>query len=198
MKAYEVREPEEGSCVIVFATSGVAARREGSNELNIEFHEVESCTRAPWADQYAPGPVPFSATLEAGWWFDCQHCGVRFDVDSRHGDYDEDLDDERTPVEDATGHYCCQTCQMRQWAERREKSNRKHAAIEAAQVRWPEATNISAGEYGKTWPSREYEWCAQFSLPGLRYAVTWPLGSDHVTVSQCDRDEFRQRYGVKA
>jgi hypothetical protein len=86
---------------------------------------------------------------------------------------------------------------MQHFAEARERKNRKIATIEAAQARWPMATNISAGLYGKTWPSRDYEWQARFSLPGLKYPVNWTLGESEVNVSQCDADVFRERYGVK-
>jgi len=63
LKAFEVRDNDEGNCVIAFATNGAAARREGGNDLNLEFEDVESCRRAPWADEYAPGPVPLHAYL---------------------------------------------------------------------------------------------------------------------------------------
>ena len=65
-KAYSVQGDEHG-CV-VFAEHNVVARREGANELNIEFGDVESCRRAPQFDQYADaGKVPVQALLDAGW-----------------------------------------------------------------------------------------------------------------------------------
>jgi hypothetical protein len=83
LKAYEVRDPHEGNCVIVFATNSATARREGAGELDTDWEGVESCTRAPWADEYAPGPAPLHATLAAGWQHECGHCGCRFYSEGR-------------------------------------------------------------------------------------------------------------------
>lgn len=196
MKAYIVREDHDGHSVITFATSSAAARREGGSELNLEFDEVESCKRAPWADQYAPGPVPLQAYLDAGWWFECHHCGVRFDQDDRASD--DDRDDQLEPVEDGQrNYYCSPTCMMERWAERRERTVRLCAIIEATLVRWPMATGVTAHEYCQTWTSRDMEWRAQFTLPGIRYPVSWTPGSSVVHVAQGDTEDFKARYGVK-
>lgn len=50
LKAYHVGEGSEGEQVIRFATNSAQARREGGNELNLTFEEVNFCRRAPWAD----------------------------------------------------------------------------------------------------------------------------------------------------
>lgn len=194
-KAYEVRDSDEGNCVIVYATNGATARREGGNELSLEFEEVESCNRAPWADEYAPGPVPLHAYLANGWWFECDHCGVMFDDDGRRGEEDDDRDDEFQPVEDGKAYYCSPTCKMEHWAEKRERAERQCAAIEAALLRWPMATGVTAGEHYKGWQSQDYEMSAQFTLPGLRYPVNWVPGSSTMSVSQCDIEEFKRLYG---
>lgn len=199
MKAYEVREDGEGNCVIVFATNSATARREGGDELGLSFEEVESCTRAPWADEYAPGPVPLSATLDAGWWHECSHCGVRFDADGRHGEDDDDRDDQFQPVEDGKHRsFCSPTCMMQDWATKRERTERQLSAIEATLTRWPMATGVTAGEYCKAWPSRDYEMRAQFTLPCVRYPVSWVPGSGVVNVSQCDVDDFTRLYRAPA
>lgn len=199
IKAYIVRDDEEDFAVIKFATSNAAARRGGGGELGLEFEDVGSCTRAPWADQYAPGPVPLHAYLTAGWWFECDHCGVRFDKDERNWGDDEDREDALEPVEDAEhAYYCSHTCMMEHWAEKRERTARVVATIEAALVRWPMATGVTAREYCKAWPSRDYEWRAQFTLPRIRYPVSWALGAAEVHVSQCDAEEFRRLYGAAA
>lgn len=78
LKAYSVQGNEYG--VIAFATSGVAARREGANELNIEFSDVESCRRIPALDHYAgqPGGVPMRVLVEDhGWSQECGCCERR-------------------------------------------------------------------------------------------------------------------------
>ena len=78
LKAYSVQGNEYGC--IAFARSGVVARREGANELNIEFEEVESCRRMPGLDEYAgkPGGVPMSVLVENfGWSQECGYCERR-------------------------------------------------------------------------------------------------------------------------
>lgn len=195
LKAYQVREDGEGHCVIVFATNGATARREGGNELDLSFEEVDSCTRAPWADEFAPGPVPLHAYLANGWWFECDHCGAHFDEDERnHGE--DDREDELEPVEDSDGRYCSPTCRMEHWSERRSLAARKAAAIEAALISWPMATGVTADEY-YDYPSRDHETRARFTLPGLSYPVSWVPGAKTVSVSQCDVDEFKRLYGIK-
>lgn len=78
LKAYSVQGDEYG--VIAFALSGVVARREGANELNIEFSQVESCRRIPELDDFAgkPGGVPMQLLVEEhGWSQECGYCERR-------------------------------------------------------------------------------------------------------------------------
>lgn len=78
IKAYSVQGNEYG--VIEFARYSVVARRQGANELNIEFDDVESCTRTPSLDEYAgrPGGVPMRVLVEKhGWSQECGHCERR-------------------------------------------------------------------------------------------------------------------------
>lgn len=79
MKAFIVTEECDGKSEICFANHAVVARREGAAELGEEFADV-SCRRAPYADAYAPGPVPLSVLWDAGWWFGCD-CGERTSKD---------------------------------------------------------------------------------------------------------------------
>lgn len=78
LKAYSVQGNEYG--VIAFASCNVVARREGANELNIEFSDVESCRRVPSLDDYAgqPGGVPMRVLVEDhGWSQECGYCERR-------------------------------------------------------------------------------------------------------------------------
>lgn len=198
LKAYVVREDSEGSCAIVFETNGAAARRNGGNELNLLFEEVESCRREPAFDQYAPGPVPLRATLAAGWWHECCGCGARFDQDERNYGDDEDREDVFEPVQDAQrNNYCSPACMMGHWAEQRDRAARQVAAIEAALTRWPMASGVMAHDCSKEWPHRGTEMRAQFTLPGIRYPVSWTPGAKTASVSQCDAEEFSRLYGKK-
>ena len=74
LKAYQVSDGADVT-VIRFATSSAAARREGGNEIGCEWDGVDSCARKPEYDQYAPGPVPARALIEAGWQFECRRHG---------------------------------------------------------------------------------------------------------------------------
>ena len=192
IKAYEVRESDEGNCVITFATNSATARREGAGELNTDWDGIESCTRAPWADEYAPGPVPLHATLAAGWWHECGHCGCRFDNEGRQGDEDEDeRDDACEPVQRGISNFCSETCAQEHWAERQAREAQEHAVIEAATILFPDVVVIKAYETRRH--TREpSQWCAAFTVPGLQYAVHWTLGSTTVDVSQCDLAAFKE------
>jgi hypothetical protein len=78
LKAYSVQGNEYG--VIAFARYNVVARREGANELNIEFGDVESCRRLAALDCYAgqPGGVPMRVLVEDhGWSQECGYCERR-------------------------------------------------------------------------------------------------------------------------
>lgn len=75
LKAYTVSDDDE-CAVVVFASSGIAARRMGANSLDMDFQGV-SCRRSKDFDQYTPGPVPIDALRASGWWFDCACCGTR-------------------------------------------------------------------------------------------------------------------------
>lgn len=198
LKAYVVHEDGEGNCAIVFANNGATARREGGNELNLSFEEVDSCRREPAFDQYAPGPVPLHATLAAGWWHNCQHCAVMFTEDGRDDEDEDEREHDFNPVQDARrNNYCCPACMMKQWAEHRDRTARQVAAIEATLVRRPMATGVTSGEYSRGWPHRDTEIRAQFTLPCVRYPVNWVPGANTVTVSQCDLEEFTRLYGKK-
>lgn len=191
LKAYEVREDGEGNCCITFATNSATARREGANELNTEWESIESCKRAPWADQYAPGPVPLSGTLDAGWWHECCHCGTQFDSDGRRDSEHKDRDDEFEPVEDSGHNFCSPTCKMGHWAEQRDRKARENATVEACVAFWPSATSITAHQ---TYVGRgsETKAMACFRFPGGKFGVQWIVGDSQVSVSLVDKDAFEE------
>lgn len=131
IKAYSVQVEEAGA--IIFATSGVAARRLGANELNAEFEDVQSCCRAPWADQYAKqGWVPVKALLEQGWWSSCNGCGTMVSEDSE--DYGGNPHD---PVIEERGLYCSPGCKEAEEARIAASKLRKEQRAQAALEKWP-------------------------------------------------------------
>jgi hypothetical protein len=102
--AWQVSEDFDGHACIVFHHHGLAARREGANELNSDFDSVE-LKRAPEFDSYADeGFVPNKILIESGWWFECHHCGHKL-----HEDDEENERNDYVYVNQSV--YCNPTCQ---------------------------------------------------------------------------------------
>ena len=193
MKAYVVREPEEGHCCLVFAATGVAARRLGANELNIDFGEVDSCTRAYWADQYAPGPVPIQALVEHGWWYECMcGCGRRIDNDEGQHNIDADgADGELNPMDPvyvAEGVYWNKVC-VEEERLAKEIRARAQAEVKAATLsKFPFATNIKIVTPYR--PRKSVALSAEFNAPGCHYPIAWVIGEPFVRVMPTDVDAW--------
>jgi len=101
--AWQVSHDFEDCSCIIFSKHGIAARRLGANELDVEF-EYAKCRRAPDFDQYSDiGSVPSSVLIDAGWWFECFHCSHKMHLE----------DDEKDPSEyfyGKDGEYCSVDC----------------------------------------------------------------------------------------
>ncbi|MCY1301440.1 hypothetical protein D9M70_510530 [compost metagenome] len=160
LKAYHVGEGGEGEHVIVFATSGAAARRKGGNELDLEFSEVEFCRRAPWADEFAgQGFIPAKAYHEAGWWLYCNHCETRL--------YEDAEDDDGNPMQiayDGQHAYCDKACKGAREAEIAE-ANAKGEAFKAKVLAARPDLTFTKFEAG--WP--RITCIAHFTFPGAQY-----------------------------
>jgi hypothetical protein len=79
--AYSVQADECGT--IRFARSGAAARREGADELDVEWEHILFCRRAPQFDCYADTRiVPEEALWKSGWRFLCCRCDAQVCDDS--------------------------------------------------------------------------------------------------------------------
>lgn len=202
LKAYQVRESSEGHCVIRFATSSAAARREGAAELDTCWEGIESCNRTPEFDQYAPGPVPPLVLIEHGWWIECTYCGRRVSED----EYDEEEDEPPPGPPAAIGRnvFCCEEHAARQIAKWRGNAAAKAALCELIYTRWPAAEIVRAHVYGDRLvpPERRnglliggIPCVADFRLPGLTYPVTYHFG-EAVYVSTVDEETFRAMYGL--
>lgn len=75
--AWTVTDESTPKACVVFHHHGLAARRLGAEELGEEFEYLE-CRRSPEFDHFTEsGKVPTQALLDAGWWFECHHCGKR-------------------------------------------------------------------------------------------------------------------------
>lgn len=146
VKAYAVTERSEAMVEIVFATSGIAARRLGANAHDTEFEMIDSCRRAPWADQYgSPGKIPAQAWIDNGFSQTCNNCEARI-----FGDETEDDDGNvLSPVYVGTLAYCCSDCKEAREAEMAARNASGEAFKKRIQEERPylQFTQIRAG-----WP----------------------------------------------
>lgn len=173
IKAYSVQVEEAGA--IIFATSGIAARRIGANELNAEFEDVHSCCRAPWADQYAEqGWVPVKALLAQGWWHTCTGCGVEVTEDSE--DYDGNPHD---PVIEERGLYCSPGCKEAEEARIAASKLRKEQRAQAALEKWPGIEVVWVNDH-------ETDSLVCFRFPGSTSSANWRVGETTLHVDKED------------
>lgn len=160
LKAYSVGEDSEGGCVVVFASNSATARREGGNELNLEFCEVDFCRRAPWADRYAGQPfIPAKAYHDNGWWVYCGHCENRV--------YEDAEDEDGNPlalVYDGRHAYCSQDCKDGRDKEIADHNAKGEAFKALVQALRPDLTFT---KWHTGWPYVTQH--ADFTFPGSQY-----------------------------
>ena len=114
-KAYVIETDDPDEAVICFATSNVAARRQGADEIGTDFGAV-SCKRLPWADEYAGKPIPAKAYIDNGWRVSCTHCGIMVTEDSANEDEDGNVV-AHVPVYRGEDVFCCTDCEASHDAE---------------------------------------------------------------------------------
>lgn len=170
MKAFivETDDPEEST--IQFATTNVAARRQGADEIGTDFRLV-SCKRLPWADQYAGKRIPESAYIANGWWFECATCGERVS------------DETKAPVFALDLVFCCAKCHEAEIADRAAAAARKQEVIAALLAKYPGVEVTYASEH-------EERRNALFRFPGGEDPVEWMFGEDAVLVYGRDVDAW--------
>lgn len=201
LKAYEVRDDGEGYCTIAFATNSATARREGASELGTDWDGIESCTRKPEFDSYAPGPVPPMDLLEHGWWFECQHCYRRVSADMADELEDDGLDPADFIPQPAGNHsvFCSASCAAESVAEKRQHECAEANLLEAFEARFPSAEILECRAYGTRLEpndgSGRENWVA-FKFPGAKWSSIWEFGCNHVQVPRCDIAAFNAWYGV--
>lgn len=207
LKAYVVQDEYGGGQVCVrFAHRNVVARREGASEIDEEFGDV-SCRRAPWADSYAPGPVPLQLCIEAGgWWQECAcGCGRKIDNDGGQNHYEDDGDEgELNPMAPIFGGwrsvYWNQTCKDADEHRARDAAEAKvrdQSEVEAAVLaKFPFATDIvafrgySCDNPGAGATGRCDVLHARFNFPGAVHGAIWVIGSPTISIPPISQEAW--------
>jgi hypothetical protein len=189
LKAYEVRDNDEGHCVIQFSTGCAAARRDGANELNIDWESVESCVRKPEFDSYAPGPVPALVLIEHGWRFECYHCGSQVS---------DDMDENEEGIGSApvagprNAIFCNAICEAEHAAEGRQTEAAKADLLEVFLSKFPGAKVELVHVYaGRKLEAGKPGCFVVSSYPGATYQASWDFGDDHCNVPMIDVETFK-------
>lgn len=201
LKAYQVDHyegPEEGS-VIVFATSNAPARRMGASELDLDWDSVESCRRAPHFDQYAPGPVPVGAMIEAGWRFSCDRWECQQPISHDYIDDDGDeVDTAGTYVVRGRKVFCTQECLARHDASMRARDAAKDALVEIVETIFPGAQVVRVHVFhDRLIPASEERGksTVTFRFPGATHLSTYNFGEGNTAwVPQVDVPAFEALY----
>jgi hypothetical protein len=181
----ETNDPEESN--IQFAKSNAAARRQGADEIGTDFSGIVSCRRAHWADPYADlRYIPAKAYIDAGWWFDCNHCGTHCDSDASRFDEETETDIALDLVFDGRVVYCSAECKIGHDTEVNARNAKFEAFKDAAAKARPKVTftGFTGG----------YPYCAnsgKFTFPGAQYggSVSDTEDSDQLTWWVCAVDK---------
>lgn len=177
LRAYNVQSDDFG-CV-VFAKSGIEARRNGANELDLDLSEIVSCRLAPALDKYVSviGGVPWKVLVEEhDWTQECGYCNHR--VSSAEPDH---------VWNDDSQIYCSIECQARREDvdRKRQKESevadkQKLAAIAAAEAKFAGAYDFSAYILVNKTIN------VTFRFPNGKWCAHWFPHNDSVTVSPED------------
>ncbi|WP_446903035.1 hypothetical protein [Burkholderia sp. YIM B11467] len=199
LKAYIVHDNYEGHGCVRFATNSATARREGANELGIEWESVESCRRAPHLDEFCPGPVPPGVLIESGWWFECHACGAHVSNDYQYDDDGNEIEPGGYVVRKQQV-FCCQECLARDDARKRMNVAAQNALIELVEAKFPGCIVKSVHVYGDkleaSEPGHGIKCSARFTYPGAKYDATYHFGDGNTAwVPRIDEETFIAFFG---
>ncbi|MGP0171213.1 hypothetical protein ACSVIJ_04945 [Pseudomonas sp. NCHU5208] len=165
-KAFIVETDDPDDSVVKFATTNVAARRNGADEIGADFGNV-TCKRLPWADQYAGKGIPPTAFIENGWHYECSTCGDKVGKETPAPVFALDLS------------FCSAKCHAVEVADRQAAADRKQEVIDALLAKFPGVEVAFASDHDERRSAR-------FRFPGGQDTVEWKLGEDTVMVSKRD------------
>lgn len=187
--AWRVDEPEEGRGVIVFAEDATVARSMGADRLELDNDDVDEPTRTPQYDAFAPGPVPVSALIDDGWWFECAYCSTWFDGDTEENDDLHPVDPQAGPKPYTA--FCCRRCAAGHEAQKRGQVAAMSALLESFSARFPGASVVDAyaGTSGvlETGLAR-----VNFRFPHGTGVCWWYFGESVAHVAQIDSEPFKR------
>lgn len=166
VKAFIVETDDPDDSVVKFATTNVAARRNGADEIGADFGNV-TCKRLPWADQYAGKGIPPTAFIENGWHYECSTCGDKVGKETPAPVFALDLS------------FCSAKCHAVEVADRQAAADRKQEVIDALLAKFPGVEVAFASDHDERRSAR-------FRFPGGQDTVEWKLGEDTVMVSKRD------------
>lgn len=170
VKAFIVETDDPEHSTIQFATTNVAARRQGASVIGTDFGYVR-CKRLPWADQYAGQRIPESAFIANGWLYDCATCGHQVDGETKDPKFEFEL------------VFCGPKCHEAEVADRAAASARKQELVSAVLAKYPGVEVTYASDH-------EERRIAQFRFPGGKDPVEWMMGEDTVLVYGRDIDAW--------
>lgn len=174
MLAYAVLENDERTGGIIYATSNIAARRQGANEYGDGELSYVTCNRAPWADRYHGKPIPIDLMVLHGWWFECGHCGKRIDEDLL---WEKQIEPEDLIGFEHSVSYCDARCEA---GAALDKAHREHLQkrwlrrfAKIVKRRFPEAVPVLKHAYASHDGTRYrlQEVTVAFDFPGRQH---WP------------------------
>lgn len=166
VKAFIVETDDPDDSVVKFASTNVAARRNGADEIGADFGNV-TCKRLPWADQYAGKGIPPTAFIENGWHYECSTCGDKVGKETPAPVFALDLS------------FCSAKCHAVEVADRQAAADRKQEVIDALLAKFPGVEVAFASDHDERRSAR-------FRFPGGQDTVEWKLGEDTVMVSKRD------------
>ena len=181
----------------LFTTRERDARKIAAGEFSTDPDDPSiELRRAPEFDQYAPGPVPPQALLDAGWWITCAECQHHVSEEGCDDCADERGDGEPMPPPVTWGDmvFCSQECMDDYQQARLRDEQWRISMMELAKNTFPGA--IVMNVWGLSGRPKDPENSVDLKLPGVENRVNWhpydPNPKGCVFVSPIDLPAFQK------
>lgn len=198
-------DPDNAGCV-VFAKSGIEARRKGANQLDCDGIGGLSCCRAPWADEFEETRiVPAAVMISNGWYLSCGGCDQMISdggtvtrwIENADGE-DEEIEVDVDPVGSQHSAFCTPECRDRElwrraWMKRGDRRcfevfkrelMRQHPGVtidpdKPADERWSGHHHRYFGMHSKSKRGRAICFVVKFTFPGAKYGGSYRYDLDY-------------------